>query len=179
MILQQHRQYIWSNIPYLLVLNLYIVIYRIFRMNEWHIAEYWIAQSGTSRVPHFAPGLLKKRLDQRNRQELHAAISCHAFCSTAWLSPLFCTYSCQQYQLNTTQCSTSCGKCAQLNCPHTQRHSHIRTCIQIAFTHTHNYYDHFLAPWPDYQCSTKKKKTLFWIQQQKATATSWPFLPPS
>lgn len=178
MILQQHRQYIWSNIPYLLVLNLYIVIYRIFRMNEWHIAEYWIAQSGTSRVPHFAPGLLKKRLDQRNRQELHAAISCHAFCSTAWLSPLFCTYSCQQYQLNTTQCSTSCGKCAQLNCPHTQRHSHIRTCIQIAFTHTQLLWS-FPGSMTWLPMFHKKKKTLFWIQQQKATATSWPFLPPS
>lgn len=142
-------------------------------MNEWHIAEYWIAQSGTSRVPHFAPGLLKKRLDQRNRQELHAAISCHAFCSTAWLSPLFCTYSCQQYQLNTTQCSTSCGKCAQLNCPHTQRHSHIRTCIQIAFTHTHTIT--MIISWLHDLITNvpqKKKKTLFWIQQQKATATS-------
>lgn len=51
-------------------------------MNEWYMVEYQIAQSGESRVPHFAWGLLKKRLDQSNRQELHAAISCHAFCST-------------------------------------------------------------------------------------------------
>lgn len=105
-------------------------------MNEWYMVEYQIAQSETSRAPHFAWGLLKKKLDQSDRQELHAAISCHAFCSTAWLYPLFCTYPCQQFQLNSTQCSTSCGKCAQLNCPHTHRHSHIRTCIQILI-HTH------------------------------------------
>lgn len=115
-------------------------------MNEWYMVENQIAQSGTSRAPHFAWGLLKKSLDQSNRQERHAAISCHVFCSTAWLYPLFCTYSCQQYQLNTTQCSTSCGKCAQLNCPHThtRRHSRVHTCIQI-HTYTHNYCDHFLA----------------------------------
>ena len=88
-------------------------------MNEPYVVEYEIAQSGTSRASNYAWGPRKeKSLDQCNRQELHAAISCHAFCSTVWLHPLFCTFSCQQHQLNTTQRSTSCGKCAQLNCPH-------------------------------------------------------------
>lgn len=43
-------------------------------------------------------------------------------------------------------------------------HSHICTCIQTR-THTHNYYDHLLAVWPDYQCSTKP--TLFWSNSRK------------
>lgn len=157
--------------------GLYVIVYRGFDTNEPYMVEYQIAQSETSRAPHFAWVLLEKSLDQSDRHELHEAIRCHAFCSTAWLYPLFCTYSCQQYQLNTTQCSTSCGKCAQLTCPHTQMHSHIRTCIQIRID-THNYYDHFLTllTWLP---MSPPKCTLSWIQQQKATTTFWPFLPPN
>lgn len=104
------------------------------------MAESQIAQSRTSRAPHFPQCQLKKRPDQSNREERHAAISCHAFCGTARLSPLFCIYSCQQNRLNATQCSTSCAKCAQLNYPLTHMHTH-------ADTHSHTHTITMIISW--------------------------------
>lgn len=81
----------------------------------------------------------RKALIKTNRQELHAAISCHAFCSPACLYPLFCSSSRQQHQLNTAQCSTSCGKCARLNCPcHTHTHRVALSLMHIQM-HFHTY----------------------------------------
>lgn len=155
--------------------GLYVVIGRVFDMYERLMVEYLIAQSGTCRVPHFVQGSLKKRLDQSNRWERHAAISCHAFCSTACLHPLFCSYSCQHYQLNPSQCSTSFAGCAQSNCPHTLRHSPISSTCLLLHIQTHTITDHFLALWPDQHWPTKP--SLSGIQQQKAAAASSPFLP--
>lgn len=57
------------DIAYQLVSNVHTVIFRTFGTNEWCTADCQTAQSGTSRAPHFAQGMLKKRLDQSNRQE--------------------------------------------------------------------------------------------------------------
>lgn len=135
--------------------SLYIIICRVFGENEPYMVEYQMAQSGTSRAPYFAWGLLKKSLDQSNRQELHAAISCLAFCSTAWLYPLFCTN-----HANSTSWIRLSAALPVANVPSWIAHTHggahtFAHAYGCTFAHTHNYYDHFLAPWPDCQCPTK------------------------
>ncbi len=110
------------------------------------MAEYQIAQSDTSGAPHFAWGLRKKRLDQSNR--LHAAISCHAFCSTAG------SFHCSApTQANSTSWIRLSEALPVENVPswiaHTHRgtktHMHADThSLTHTHTHTHNYFVHFL-----------------------------------
>lgn len=118
---------------------------------NWYLVSAWstVIQLFLEYLAWMNSSLIRVQGLIKTIEVLHAAISCHAFCSTAWLFPLFCTYSRQQHQLNTTQRALPV-----VNVP-----------SWIACTH--NYYDHFLAPRSDHQYSTK---------QQKDTATSLPLL---